>query len=160
MISRERTIDIDKESKNLGRGVWERGKTKWTKGSKFYLIAWRLVSIYSTLIAHVSKDYNEAFLSILDFHSSTMGLLICKYEPSCHKVNVEFLILRWLRLLCIFMGWWNLKRITLYTFIVNSDTYWLIILTFKHFWIHHALSRCLRICNSCNIFWPIGLAIL
>ena len=87
-----------------------------------YVLSFTL-SIYSTLIAIVSRDYDAELLYhrwfsfilwysffmifiysfiFYDFLYSMMGLLIYKNEPFCKEVRVKSLILRWLwTLVCL-----------------------------------------------------------
>ena len=70
-----------------GAGVlmWRRGHT--SHYSEYVLSS--TISIYSTLIAVVLRDYDAAILyPLLIFIFSLMGLLIYKYEPFWQEVNV------------------------------------------------------------------------
>ena len=55
------------------------------------------LSMYSTLIANVLRNYDAAFLYHLwfSFTYSIIGLLIYKYKPLWQEVSVKSLILRW-----------------------------------------------------------------
>ena len=75
-----------------GAGVLMLGRSHISHYSEYVLSS--TLSIYSTLIAIVLRDYDAAFLYHRDFHISMMGLLIHKYEPLWQEVNVKSLILR------------------------------------------------------------------
>lgn len=111
--------------------------------------------------AHEMLMYQRIILKLssqfLIFIYSTTGLLICRYELLWQNVSVDFLILRWLDLLFTFYGMMGSQdNSSSYTYCVNSDTHWLIIICRWTFFDTTCFIKmfCLWIFESGNVCGP------